>query len=57
MSHGDALIVAAGTTMALILAGRALRASRLPIKAKALMALAWLILIAACAAVASWWQR
>ncbi len=56
MSQGDALAVALGATMALMLANRALRASRLSLKVKALMALAWVVLIVAGAVIASWWQ-
>jgi hypothetical protein len=56
MSQGDALVVALGATMALMLANRALRASRLSLKVKALMALAWVVLIVAGAVITSWWQ-
>jgi hypothetical protein len=56
MSQGDALVVALGATMALMLATRALRSAGLSLKVKALMALAWVVLIVLGAAIASWWQ-
>ncbi len=58
MSQGDALVIALSATMALMLASRALRmrASQFSLKAKALMALAWVVLIVVGAMIASWWQ-
>ncbi len=56
MSQGDALVVALSATMALMLATRALRSSQFSIKVKALMALAWVVLIVLSAAIAAWWQ-
>ncbi len=58
MNQGDALVVALGATMALMLASRALRmrAAQFSLKAKALMALTWVVLIVVGAMIASWWQ-
>jgi hypothetical protein len=56
MSQGDSLVVALSATMALMLASRALRTSRLSFKVKAGMALAWVVLIVSAALIASWWQ-
>ncbi len=56
MSQGDALAVALGATMALMLATRALRNAQFSLKVKALMALAWVVLIVVGAVIASWWQ-
>lgn len=56
MTQGDALVVALGATMALMLASRGLRTSRYSFRVKALMAVAWLVLIISGAAIAAWWQ-
>ena len=56
MSQGDVLAAALGATMALLLALRALRTSRLSWTAKAGMALAWLVLIGAGSWIAAWWR-
>jgi hypothetical protein len=48
--------VALSVTVALMLASRALRGAQLSLKTRALMALAWLVLIVLGAAIASWWQ-
>ncbi len=56
MNQGDALAAALGATMALMLAWRALRSSRLSNQAKLLMALAWVVVIVAATMIAAWWQ-
>ena len=57
MNQGDALAVALGATMALMLASRALRNAQLSLKAKALMAAVWVVVITVGAMIAAWWQR
>jgi hypothetical protein len=57
MSQGDSLAAAAGATMALMLVSRALLGAQLSVKARAWMALAWVLLIVAGAVIAAWLGR